>query len=134
MVISPTHSVLLLVFGLPAELDAISLDIRSKLATAKQFDLALQFVATFTYDRPSALCTALLTRSRAEAFIKGGYEAAIVNTAVWKLQSERVPCSALRVVGDVDSLHGSVDVPKVKGKSLSNAQRMSWLRAMGAPV
>jgi hypothetical protein len=90
------------------------------------FKSSIQFVSTFVYDPKTRICTTHLSKSRVEQWIKQGYEAAIVNVGCWKVQSFRVPCSAMRDVGDVDRWDKDIPIRDVKGRRLTNEQEFAW--------
>ncbi|KAF9055355.1 hypothetical protein BDZ89DRAFT_1055951 [Hymenopellis radicata] len=126
--VSFTQMVLLLVFGLPDDMDAVSMD------SPQQWKSSLQFVSTFDYDCESSTCTLLLSQKRLGTFLENGYEAGLVNTMQWKLQSSKIPCSALQDVGDVDEWDKSIVVDDVMGRSMSRAQVGSWERVYAQAV
>ncbi|KAF9055371.1 hypothetical protein BDZ89DRAFT_1055971 [Hymenopellis radicata] len=126
---SPTHMVLLMVFGLPKDMDATSMDVRSKIVKARSWTSSLQFVSTFDYDFDASQCTVLLSKKRMDTFITEGYEAGLVNASGWMLQSVKIPCSAMKDVGDVDSWDKTLEAAAVKGRKMSNAQANEWMRS-----
>lgn len=96
------HLVLQLAFGLPKDLDVGIMDPRDAILGSTNCKTSLQLVSTLTYDSDSEVATFFLTRSRAAAFIKAGYEVALVNTITWRLDSGKVKCADMTVIGDVD--------------------------------
>ncbi|KAJ7578709.1 hypothetical protein C8J56DRAFT_968871 [Mycena floridula] len=131
MKVSPTHNVLLLAFGLPKEMDATSLDFRQSLVgSSRRWTSSVQFISTFIYNPQTHICSVLLSKSRAQSFLDQGFEAALLNTAGWKLQSARIPCAGLREVGDLDNWDEDIDVPDIYGRPLSDAQIDAWTSQM----
>ncbi|KAF9055350.1 hypothetical protein BDZ89DRAFT_1055943 [Hymenopellis radicata] len=131
----PSHMVFSMVFGLPTDLDSNSMDVRSAIVrSSRAWKSSLQFVSTFDYDGQDSLCTVLLSERRMKAFIKQGFEVGLVNTAGWMIQSSKIPCSAMKAVGDVDNWDKSIEVPVVTGRTMTDAQVDSWsVRVMPMP-
>ncbi len=48
----------------------------------------------------------------------------------WMLQSFKIPCSAMKDVGDIDSWDKTVKVAAVKGRKMSDAQSNQWKRSL----
>lgn len=132
-VLPSPHKVLLLVFGLPKDMDAKSMDVRAELVNSA-WNSSLEFVSTFDYECKSSRCTVLLSKARMASFNDKGYEVGLLNTSAWNLQSLKIPCSAMRDVGDVDKWDKTVEVPQVKGRRLLDSQVDSWRAAMFPPI
>jgi hypothetical protein len=49
-----------------------------------------------------------------------------INIAIWNIPSKGIPCTAPRVVRDINSVE-NVKVPEIKGKEFSNVQYMMCL-------
>jgi hypothetical protein len=124
----PNQMVLLLAFGLPKDMDSTSMDLRDKIVEpSASWKSSLQLVSTFEYDPSTSISSLLLSKARMEAFIKGGYEVGIINTATWKLQSVKVPCKLMQEVGDADSWDKSITIhANPSGRYLTDAQCDAW--------
>lgn len=129
--VASTHALLGLVFGRPQDMDATEMDCRKQIiGAAKTWTNSLQFMSTFDYDTKTSQCTFLLSDKRAKAFIDNDYEVGILNTAGWKLQSSKIKCSDMKVVGDADTWDQTVDIPTLDGRGMTDAQVDAWTGQM----
>lgn len=136
MRVPSTHMSLILVFGLPRDMDATSMDIRESIAgSITRFNYSLQFISTFTFDPDTSLCTFLLTKQRADAFRKDGYEVGLASITKWKLQSHKVACNDLSEVGDVDSWNVTKEVASPTHiRRMTTAQEDAWMHEVLGPL
>ncbi|KAJ7597888.1 hypothetical protein C8J56DRAFT_1159677 [Mycena floridula] len=119
------HKVLLLVFGLPSDMDEISLDPRDNI-TNSTYKTSIHLISTFEHDFDSQTCTVLLSKRRARTFIDRGYEAGLVNVTGWMLQSRFIPCTIMQEVGDIDRWNKKIAIPYVRGRDLTEEHERAW--------
>lgn len=98
-----------------------------------QFPTNVQLVSTFEWDPEAQVCTVLLSRKRVRIFRVKGYEACLVNTVAYQIQSNKVLCdtNGLREVGDADGFVGTSNPklwPGIKTRSVTREQRSQWSR------
>lgn len=124
-----SHFTLALVLGLPKDLDAGLLDFRKDLVGSHKCKTSIHIVSTFDYEPSKSVATFLLAKNRFDQFKKLGYEVAIVNTSFWRVQSRKVKCQDLQVVGDVDQWDRDQLVRKKDGRRLSYKEESGWAMA-----
>ena len=124
--IPPTHMLLELVFGLPKDMDGGSIDPRKLIVGTREYKPSLQFVSTCYYNHDTKVATVLLARSRMQQFRKEGYEVALINTSFWRIQSGKVKCSEMVLVGDVDSWDKQQTINKPKARELTSMEEMGF--------
>jgi hypothetical protein len=125
-----THQVLALVFGLPRDLDNGMIDPRGCMVGTRNCGTSLQVMSTFEYEQACGTATLLLNRSRWEQFRTAGYEVAVVNTTVWRIQSGKVKCSEMQVVGDLDRWNREVKLAAPVVRRLSSKEVYGLMGAM----
>lgn len=117
----------MLVFGLPKDLDVGSVDLRTKLVGTRDPKTSLHFVSTFHYDLTTRVVTVLLAESRLQEFIRKGYEVALANTTVWRIQPGKITCADMEVVGDLDGeIEGKV-LKRTKVRKMTAKEREGWM-------
>ncbi|KDQ18535.1 hypothetical protein BOTBODRAFT_185105 [Botryobasidium botryosum FD-172 SS1] len=126
----PTHFVMALGFALPKDLDGGILDPRKRLVGTRNCGTSLQIVSTFDFDPDKGVVTFLLARSRAENFIKLGYELTMINMVFWRVHGWKVKCSEMEVVGDVDRWDKDVALRQPKHRELSAKEESEFLDDM----
>ncbi|KDQ18534.1 hypothetical protein BOTBODRAFT_28921 [Botryobasidium botryosum FD-172 SS1] len=126
----PTHFVLALAFGLPKDLDEGVLDPRKRIVGTRNCGTSLQIVSTFDFNPDKGVVTFLLAQSRAEGFIKAGYEVAMIHTAFWRVHSWKAKCSEMEVVGDVDRWDKDVALRQPKHRELSKKEERDFMEVM----
>lgn len=122
------HLVLALVFGLPKDLDAGMVDPRKRIVGTKDCKTSIELVSTFEYE--SGVATFLLSRSRAESFKQLGYEVAVVNTSLWRVQSCKVKCTSMKAVGDVDWEDEDKKLGLSQERGLTRSETDGWMQDM----
>lgn len=124
------HPVLEVVFGIPKDLDARNVDLRSKIVGTRDPKTSLQFVSTFRYDLATRVVTVFLAKSRMDEFIQKGFEVALVNTSVWRVQTGKVKCADMDVIGDLDGEIEGKQLKRPKVRALSSKERSGWMDEM----
>lgn len=119
------HQVLALAFGKPKDLDVGVVDPRDRVVGSTISKSPLHFVSTFKLDHNAETVTFLLTNARMATFIQEGFEVALVNTSLWRLQSGKVKCLDLQVIGHVDR-EDEVHNKWPPLRPLSDADRHGW--------
>lgn len=125
-----THQILALVFGLPKDLDGGMIDPRRSMIGTRNCGTSLQVMSTFEYHQATGVATFLLSKARAEQFRSKGYEVAVINTTVWRIQSGKVKCSDMQVVGDVDKWDRGVKLATPVVRKLSSNEVYGIMGAM----
>jgi hypothetical protein len=83
------HPTLMLIFGRPNDLESSIVDLRTKIVGSHAIKTSIEIVTAFEWDYTTGIATFLLPRSKADHFVKGAYEVALLDHMFWRIRSSR---------------------------------------------